>query len=43
MLTIYFGFNVTLNYSSLHIFMLKGSLDGKKPKFFIKKKTYPVV
>ena len=42
MLTIYFSLNVTLNYSSLHILMLKGSLDEKNSKFFFKNKTYPV-
>ena len=29
MLTIYFGLNVTLNYSWLHIYILKRSLDEK--------------
>ena len=42
MLTIYFSLNVTLNYSSLHILMLKGSFDEKNSKFFFKNKTYPV-
>ena len=39
MLTIYFGLNVTLNYSWLHISMLKGSLDEKNPKVFMKNKN----
>ena len=29
MLTVYFGLNLTLNYSWLHISMLKGSLNEK--------------
>ena len=40
MLTVYFGLNLILNYSWLFgISMLKGSFDGKNPKFFMKKKT----
>ena len=39
MLTAYFGLNVTLNYSWLHISMLKGSLVEKNSKFFIKKQN----
>ena len=37
MLTVYFGLNLILNYSWLFgISMLKGSFDGKNPKFFMK-------
>ena len=36
MVTVYFGLHVTLNYSWLHISMLKGSLDEINPKFFMK-------
>ena len=41
MLTVYFGLNLILNYSWLFgISMLKGSFDGKNPKFFMKKKHF---
>ena len=35
MLTIYFGLNVTLIYSRLHIYVLKCSLDKKNPTFYM--------